>query len=95
MEPIIKKPIRTYRVKSVDLSSPKDLYVFKHQQTLNQINKETCHQHYHLHHEAKMLIEVIKDVPVYIKIPIKNYIAPCYLCFSYIRSDGTTLLPPK
>ena len=32
-------------------------------------------------------IEIFPDVPVFVKIPVKNLILPCHICFSYFKND--------
>ena len=38
-------------------------------------------------HNLMNPIEMFADVPVFVKIPVKNLILPCHICFSYFKND--------
>ena len=39
----------------------------------------------------KNLIEIIPAIPVYVCIPIKNFIAPCNIVITYFSQDDTII----
>ena len=73
----------------------KDIHRIRLEQTLEQIALAKNMSTTTSPESLLSLIEIIPELPIYIKIPIKDCIAPCHVCFSYFRKRDQLIAPTQ
>lgn len=73
----------------------KDIHQIRLEQTLEQIALAKNMSTTASPESLLGLIEIIPELPIYIKIPIKDCIAPCHVCFSYFRKRDQLIAPSQ